>query len=441
MAILGKAVVAAALAVTLLLVGAVVRDGTPRDPATRSEGAAGAVLVADPAGVSLAGSVEALQERLRRVPGDWRGFASLGLAAVARARTSGDPSWYRTAEAALAESLRLHGRDNAEAELGLGILALARHDFAAALTHGRRAARIDPYDADAYGVIGDALVELGRYEEAFAAFQTMVDTRPDLASYARVSYARELIGDVEGAERAMRLAFEAAGTAADAAWAAHQLGELALGSGDVGTAAGWYRRGHALDPAYVPNLAGLGKVAWARGSVDLAIRRYREVVERMPAPEHVVALAELYMVTGRTELAAEQENVVRAMHELAAANGVNVDLELALFDADHGHPRAALAAARAEWARRRSVHVADALAWALYANGRYERAARLADRALELGTPNALFRFHAGMIRLALGQEARARELLREALRTNPSFSILHRATAQRTLAELEATR
>ena len=131
-------------------------------------------------------------------------------------------------------------------------------------------------------------------------------------------------------------------------------------------------------PTFAPNLAGLGKVAWARGNTELAIERYADVVARYPSAEFVVALADLYATSGRPEPADDQEAVVRAMHDLAAANGVNVDLELALFDADHGDPDAvARGRARRSGAGARSVHVADALAWALYANGRFEEAARL----------------------------------------------------------------
>jgi tetratricopeptide (TPR) repeat protein len=434
-----SAAITVALAATLVVGGAIVLRPGGDGPEGR-----GSAPLPEPAALltrqgGLEAQIAALQERLREVPGDWRGFAALGIAYVAQARTTSDPSLYPKAEGVLATSLRLHGDDNEDALLGLGALALARHDFDGALRFGRRASEADPFGAGAYGVIGDALLELGRYGQAFDAFQTMVDTRPDLASYARASYARELQGDVRGAVRAMTLAFDAAATPGDAAWAAYQLGELAFGSGDVGGASSWYRRGLELDPSFVPNLAGTAKVAWARGDDRLAIERYREATARFPSPEFVVALADLYRVTGRNDLADEQETVVRALHELADGNGVNADLELAVFDADHGEERGALVAARAEWSRRRSVHVADALAWALYANGRYGSAATLADRALRLGTENATFLFHAGMIRLALGDEAGARSFLARAVAVNPNFSILHADTAERVLARLGA--
>ena len=436
---IGKAAAVTAMAVALLVAGAVAfarGTGDAVDPAARGSSSS-ALLLPTPNAGSLDDAIASLQQRLREIPDDWRGFAQLGLAYVARARVTADPSWYPKAEGVLRRSLRLHPDGNVDGALGIGALDLARHDFAAALRQGRRAASLDPYDADAYGVIGDALLELGRYDRAFESFQTMVDKRPDLASYARVAYARELLGDVSGAERAMQMAFDAAGTPSDSAWTAYQLGELAFGSGDIGSAGGWYGRGLDLDPAYVPNLAGLAKVAWARGDDELAIARFTEVVARYPSAEFVVALADLYRATGRPVLADQQEAVVAAMHDLATASGVNGDLELALFDADHGDPEGALAAARAEWARRRSVHVADAYAWALYANGRYRRASAFAERALALGTRNALFLFHAGMIRLELGDEAGARRYLSRALATNPNFSILHADDSARILSRL----
>jgi tetratricopeptide (TPR) repeat protein len=117
---------------------------------------------------------------------------------------------------------------------------------------------------------------------------------------------------------------------------------------------------------------------------------------------------------------------------------VNVDVESGLFDADHGRPARALRSARAAWSERKSVHAADALAWSLHMSGKDRAALRFARRALALGTRNALFLYHAGMIHLGLGHELQARALLSEALRTNPHFSIVHAPSARRTLERLE---
>jgi tetratricopeptide (TPR) repeat protein len=386
---------------------------------------------------SLERTIESLQDRLRRIPSDWRSFASLGFAYVQQARITANPSFYPKAESVLRRSLDLNRVDNYEAMIAMAALFAARHDFAAALRWGERARAVNPYDGNVYGVLGDAFAELGRYEEAVASFQRMVDTLPGLASYARVSYARELRGDVPGAMVAMRAALDLAGTPADAAWASFQLGELYFNRGRIDRAAAQYRRARKIDPTAVLPRAGLAKVAWARGDLETAIRGYTAVTRRSPTPEHVIALGDLYAVAGDETAAAGQYELVRVEERLFRSNGVNIDLEQALFEADHGDAAGALEAAREEWSRRRSIHVADALAWALYANGRYAEAAGYADRALALGTRNALFLFHAGMIRLRLGDAGTARPLLAAAVRTNPYFSIRYAEVARRELARL----
>ena len=387
---------------------------------------------------SLWSTIAGLQARLEAIPTDWQSYASLGLAYVQQARVTADPSYYPRAEAALRRSLSMHARDNYPAFMGLGALALARHDFAGGLSWGRRARAINPYNGNIRGVIGDSLIELGRYREAFGELQSMVDLKPDLASYARVSYARELQGDQAGAISAMKLSMESAGSLQDQAWASNQVGDLYFNSGDLSRAERAYRRARAADPGFIAPIAGLGRVAAAKGRIEEAIAAFRRVVTRYPLPEYVVFLGDLYARSDRGNLARRQYSLVRAQEALLRANGVNVDLEIALFNSDHGVRTAeGLAAARSEWARRKSVHVADALAWALYANGSYREALRYANQALRLGTRNALFHFHRGMIQRALHRPAPAREDLRRALDINPQFSILWSARAARILASL----
>ncbi|MGH2683299.1 MAG: tetratricopeptide repeat protein, partial [Actinomycetota bacterium] len=427
---------AGAVAATLFVLGAV-RPGPGDVPSSIRIPDPGA-LAGRVTGGSVAPTIEYLGKRLRDVPSDWRAAAALGLAHVQEARITADPGHYPRAEAALRRSLSQRP-GNIDAVVGMGSLALARHEFHDALVWGRRAVAANPDASAGYGVVGDALVELGRYREAFRYFQRMVDLRPGLSSYARASHARELQGDVAGALRLMRMAEAAAGSPQDAAWAAFELGELSWSVGRVDSAAASYRRAARLSPSFVPPRAGLARVSWARGRLPEAIRRYRWVLDRYPAPEHVAALGDLYEAVGRADLARDQYALVRAEQALLETNRVNVDLELALFDADHGRPGDALRSARAAWAARKSVHAADALAWALYRNGRSREAADYARRALALGTSSAPFLFHAGMIELRLGHEGRAHRLLSEALRTNPRFSILHARTAHRALGRLGA--
>lgn len=352
----------------------------------------------------LDASIASLQESLRRRGDDWRGLARLGLAYLEKARLTIDSSYYSKADSVLRRSLSIERADNFEGALGMGILAGARHEFRTSLEWGRRARSIAPFDPDAHGVIVDALVELGRYRPARRALQEMVDMRPDLASFARVSYYRELHGDSRGAVDAMTRAFEAVGGAGmQASWASYQLGELHLDSGRLDEAAFAYRRAAYLAPDYYLPKVGLARLAAARGDDERAVRILGGVVRSYPAPAYVMELGDLFAAIGRKDRARDQYALVRVQQELFSSNGVAPDVEIVNFYSDHGLKRRwALRTARSMYRERPSVRVADALAWALYANGRYAAAARRSDEALRLGTSDPLFHLHAGMIARAL---------------------------------------
>jgi tetratricopeptide (TPR) repeat protein len=259
-----------------------------------------------------------------------------------------------------------------------------------------------------------------------------------VGAYARASYARELQGDLAGATRLFELARQSAQSPADAAFAHYYLGELAWNRHDLDGAEAAFRRAVSLDPSFPPPAAGLARIAWARSDLPGAIARYQAVVERYPVPQYVGELGDLYTVSGQPEAAARQWALLRAQERLLKANGVDTDLELSLSRADHGLDLPeGLAAAQAEWGRRHSVLVADALGWQLHANHRDAEALGYADEALRLGTKNPLHLFHRGMIEKALGHDDDARRDLRAAVELNPRFSILHAATAARALEEL----
>jgi tetratricopeptide (TPR) repeat protein len=161
------------------------------------------------------------------------------------------------------------------------------------------------------------------------------------------------------------------------------------------------------------------------------------VVARLPLPEHVIALGDLYTIAGRSQQANDAYALARTEATLFRANGVNVDVELALFEADHGDAATALVDAKAGWTARHSINAADAMAWSLYRSGRYRSAARYERSALHLGTSDAIYEYHAAMIQLRLGRPDAARRNLTMALATDPHFSILYAARANRTLQRL----
>ncbi len=443
-----KRLVIAALAVLVLLTGALnVRgmfgDQNERawdvDPAAPS---AADQLVGAPVRTPsrLDGQILSLQDTLRNDPDNGSAAMTLGHAYLQKARETGDPSYYPKAEALFTTALKSDS-ENVPAMVGHGAVALARHRFADALDWGERARAGDPYHAPAYGVVGDAQIELGRYPEAIATFQAMVDLRPDLASFARVSYARELMGDRAGAIDAMeRAATAGASSPENVAWTQAQLGNLFFEQGDLEEAELRYRSTLVVLPDYVYGLAGLGRVAAARGDIDEAVASYTAAIQRLPAPEFVIALGDVLLAAGRSDEADQQYALVAAMQALYAENGVDTDLEMALFDADHGRdlPRA-VARAQEGFARCPSIKAADVLSWTLYQSGQYAAAREASRQALRLGTEDALMLFHAGMIEAGLGETATAVDYLQRALRLNPYFSVRYAEQARETLRQLGA--
>lgn len=375
-----------------------------------------------------AAEIAQLQARLGRNPDNVHTYAQLGQSLLLHVRETGDVSLYARAEQAFLQALQ---RDPAhvDALVGRGILALALHDFAGALEWAERAWAVNPFRAQTLGVKVDALVELGRYAEAVEALQQMVDLRPDLQSYTRVSYLRELHGETASAIEAMTQAASMGVPGSEQwLWTLTQLGHLYWNSGRLVEAETTYRQALHLRADYPYALAGLARVRAAQGDLPVAIAQMEGLVRRLPLPEFVVALGDYYAAAGQADQAQQQYELVRAMQKLNAAAGMNVDLELAAFDVEYGDdPAAALAQAQAAYTARPTIFAADTLAWAYYHMGDYAAAQTYSEEALRLGTRDALLHFHAAQIAIALGDEHAAREHAELVRAINPHFSLRHR--------------
>jgi tetratricopeptide (TPR) repeat protein len=418
---------AAVLAVAALLLGGALHTG--------SRPARAAAPAGYPVGGSTAERVAALQARLHTNARDVESWAQLGSAYEQRARETADPTYYTKAAGALRRALGLSPHDLI-ATSGLGSLALSRHRFGEALRLGRLAHRLAPGAAGPYAIVGDALIELGRYRRAFTAFEALSRLKPGLAAYARVAYGRELVGDVPGAIEAMRMAADAATADREpAAWAHWQLGKLYWSVGRLDRAEIECRTALALFPGYVYALDALAQAEAARGRLRHAIALERRAVDQVPLPQFASMLGDLFRATGEPRLAALQYGLVRVIRRLLVANGVRTDLETALFQVDHGiRPRETLRLARLAQRERPSIEGDDVLAWALARNGRCTEALRYSRLALRLGTKDALKYFHRGMIERCLGDRAAARAWFGRALRLNPHFSLLWAPVAREAL-------
>jgi tetratricopeptide (TPR) repeat protein len=394
-----------------------------------------------PVGDRLTATIEQLRDRLRRAPDDPTTWANLGAAYVEQARVLANPAYYPQAQGALDRSVKLQPEGNAAALVGLGALANARHDFAAARRYGEDAVALNPASVEAYGVLADATTQLGDTTAATAAVQRMLDLRPGVTSFTRASYELELHGRTDDARAAMQRALAAATGRDELAFCHYHLGELAWGGGDLDEAEAQYARGLAAVPGDPALLQGRAKVFAARGRTDEAVEGYRLLTGRVPLPQYLLEYGELLESAGRADEARAQYRLIADQQRLQAAQGSTDELMASQLAADHGDPAEAVRLAQAEWDRRQSVFTADALAWALHRAGRDADALPYAERSAQLGGRDATATFHRGMILAALGRTGDAIATLEEALRTNPHFSPLHAPVARQTLDALGARR
>jgi pentatricopeptide repeat protein len=407
---------AAIVGTALLAFVAASREGDTRDPVPAADRAS-----------AVAAEIAALQPPAGR--GEADALTRLAGLYLTRARETGDAAFFEFASTH-AERALAAAPDDAHAMIVAGGAALALHDFERALALGERARVRNPDVAAAYGVLTDAYVELGRYDEALAAVQEMVDRRPDYASYSRVSYLRELHGDLDGAVEAMeRAASAGTGIAFDEAWARVVIGDLHLKRGDIEAAGRSYARAAALLPGDAMVQAGEARLYIAKGDLAGAEQLLRAAVTARPLPEYATALGDLLASQGRLDEADEQYALVRASQRLFAASGVDSDLELALFEAEHGEDaRVALEGALAAYRSRPSVHAAAIVAWAAYRAGELEMAQAYMLEALRLGTREPRFAHHAAVIFRAAGDDAMAEEYEREAHALRAAQSPLYAA-------------
>ena len=419
------------------------RGDSGRDDATAAtdvivaSGAADGIRTAR--GASLDDLIANLQARLKTTPKDHVAWATLGIAYVQQAKVTVNPDFYPKAEGALQKSLDLGVEDNYLVYAGLSALASARHDFARAKDFAEQGLAINSYNALLYGALSDAEVQLGDYEAAFAAVQKMVDLSPDTASLSRASYTWELRGDIPKATELMQRALADAPTANDRAFANVFLGELAFNAGDPNTTLQYAIDALAASPDDPAALAVRAKAEAALGQYETALDHYAAVVDRAPEPTYLIEYGELLEFLGRDDEAKVQYALFDTVQQLFSANGVEPDAGPTLFIANHGDPKVALTDAETGISTRPFIVMHDAHAWALHRNGRDDEALVAIGKAMQLGTPNALFHFHAGMIRYSLGDLAAARDELATALSINPYFNVLDARVAQQTLDEINA--
>ena len=372
---------------------------------------------------------------------DYISMTHLGRAYLLLAREAGDVGSYTRAEDALRRALELNP-DYAPARSLLGSVLIGRHAFAEARENAGIVLAEHPNDAQALAVAGDAALELGDYEAAKAAYDRLLELAPGGPVYSRLARLDWLHGRTDEAIDWMQ---EAAAEAVrldiggeTLAWYRFQLGELYFQQGDVRSARKWYDEAAQAFPGYYLAEAGMGKAAAATGDLDRAIAVYEPLVRRLPRPEFIAFLGDLYALSGQPVAAQDQYEAMMFIQKMDASQQLPYNRQMALFLANHNiELDTALAYAESELAARQDIYAYDTLGWVLYRLGRFDEAAALSEKALALGTRDALLFYHAGMIAAARGEREEAETLLILALDLNPNYDLIQAAEARQKLLAL----
>jgi tetratricopeptide (TPR) repeat protein len=394
--------------------------------------------------------IKSLQARVKRYPEDHAGYAGLGAAYLQKGRETADAADYELAKGALEKSLDLLSNDPAAAfaMTQMALVCMVEHRFDDAETWAQKALALGSGDPSPWAIAGDALADMGDYKgasEAYSRLKSSYGSEDEKLAFSyqrdsRMSFLRFVAGDTQGAiqlmHSAVHTAIETHMPAENIAWSQYQLGEERFLAGETNAAEKAYLASLDEYPNYYRALAGLAKVRAAQGRYADAVQLYKQAIAKVPYPEYVAALGDIYRKLGQPKEAKKQYELVEFIGYLSQVNQQIHNRDLALFYADHDLKlQESLALAQMELEVRRDIYTWDVLAWSLFKNDRLQQAAEAISHALEQGTKDPQLFFHAGMIYKSLGDSAKATSYLKRALDINPHFHVLYSDAASEALA------
>ncbi|MGI8419318.1 MAG: hypothetical protein ACR2LN_01595 [Candidatus Levyibacteriota bacterium] len=378
-----------------------------------------------------------IETELQKNPKEIKIYIALSQVYLQKVRETSDSSYYEKVDALLTKAQKIDPK-YADIYATKAMVDYGRHNFKTGLENAQKATQYNPDKPSYYGLIGDADIELGSYNDAVIQFQKMVDIRPDYNSYTRIAYIRELYGDINGAKEAEMTAISAGSSFPEnVAWSYVELGKLDARDNPL-QATKDFNHALATYPNYSPALEGLGKIAAAKKDYKNAINYFEKAFTILPVAAYAMDTGDAATKVNDTKKAQQQYFLTKLAFEKSTKSGVNIDLENALFLADHNMDLGtALKQAQTSYKIRASINGADVLAWALYKNNRFDEAQKYSTEALRLGEFDPQILFHAGMIDSKTHQEAEAKRLLTKALAISPYFSIIQTDVAHETLKAL----
>ena len=380
------------------------------------------------------------EKLLKESPNDAKVQAGLAMAFIQKLRETTDFAYLNRAAAMVDRMLTSDPKSYEGIRLNAEI-ATHRHNFAKAAELADALIQRNPSDTGAMGMLGDSLMEMGNYQAAGGAYQSMLALAPNLASYNRVAYFHFVGGDTQKALSWMSLAVEAGSPIAEnLAWCLVEFGDMLFKTGRREDAHIAYARALEALPGYHRANAAQGREFAASGEFEKAEASFLAAQAVIPLPEYAESLEVIETKLGKTAEAEQQRKLIDVIDTLGRANGEKGNRTLAVVYADQGRNLdRAQELVRAELETRKDVYTYDALSWVLYRSGLMTEAEEASKQALSLNTPEPMFYYHAGIIALAAGRDEAGKDLLKRALALNPAFAYPQAQDALRRLKSISA--
>jgi tetratricopeptide (TPR) repeat protein len=379
------------------------------------------------------------QERVSQEPNNDRLWANLGDALMQKVRETLDTKLYPTVEQVYRQAWEINA-NNVDATIGIAWVKGAKHEFKESVEWAQKAAVLDAKNPAPYGIIGDAEVENGEYEQALDSYQKMLDLRPDIASYSRGAYLIYQLGDARKGMWLMDKAIKAgAPFAENTAWCKAQLAMMLTNEGIPKQADRVLTAALKETPSNPHVLMAMGQAKSAQKDYRAAITYYEKAIAIAPQHNALAALEELYRVTGKPDEAARITQKIEETYRTRQSEHIHGgDRLIALFYADREvNLPEALKLAQAEYDNHKSLPAMDTLAWCLFKNGKLDEADQMMQKVIRHRVPDPVMLFHAGMIAAKRGNRVDAQRHLYNALSRSPNFSPTQAPLAAETLRQL----
>lgn len=373
-----------------------------------------------------------LETAVRKNPADIKSRLALVALFIQEARVTGNYSYYDQASLKYVSDVLKMDSLNFEALTFKALIYLSQHHFSEGLLVAQRAQKINPYNAFIYGILVDGYVETGNYDAAVASADKMVSIRPDIRSYARVSYLREIYGDYPGAIEAMKMAVDAGAPGDEStAWCRTQLGHLYENTGDLKSAEMHYTIALSERTDYAYALAGLARIALSAKNYREAIHYYEKADSMLNGYSFKEELVDVYKLAGENEKATAISKIVIDKLDKDAVAGTDdgslghyADRELAYAYLKTKNYDKALEHAMLEYNRRPdNIDVNETVAWVYYCRGDYAKALSFIQPALKTNSKNPVLLCRAGLIYAKAGDKLTAKSKLEESLFSNANIT------------------